>query len=90
MERSNCIIEDHTQICLSSQEAKKSQVFQITSLQFPRAYLRLLRKWTGQVLRRQLSRAYSGSFSFSFPKWRREGGVAGEEKGSGRKNNLLN
>lgn len=47
-------------------------------------YLRLLGQWAGQILWRQVSRAWGGGgrgFTFGFPKWRREGGVAGEEKG---------
>lgn len=53
-------------------------------------YLWLLGQRAGQVLRREVSRACSGGFTVSFPKGRRKGGVAGEEKGSGRTNSLLN
>lgn len=53
-------------------------------------YLWLLGQRAGQVLRRELSRGWGGGFAVSFPKGRRKGGVAGEEKGSGRTNNLLN
>lgn len=53
-------------------------------------YLWLLGQRTGQVLWWELSRGWGGGFAVSFPKGRREGGVAGEEKGSGRTNNLLN
>lgn len=46
-------------------------------------YLRLLRQRAGQVLRGEFSWACGGGLTVSLPKGRREGGVAGEERGSG-------
>lgn len=59
-------------------------------LYLQKQYLWLLGQRTGQVFGWQLSRTRGRCFAFSFPKRRREGGVAGEEKGSGRTNNFLN
>lgn len=47
-------------------------------------YLRLLRQRAGQVLRGEFSGACGGGLTVGLPKGRREGGVAGEEKGSGK------
>lgn len=54
------------------------------------SHLWLLRQWAGEILRRKFRRSCSWSFSFSLPKRRREGGVAGEERGQGRTNDLVN
>lgn len=53
-------------------------------------YLRLLRQRAGQVLRREFGRARGGGLAVGLPKGRREGGVAGEERGSGETNSLVN
>lgn len=52
-------------------------------------YLRLLRQRAGEVLWREFSGARAGGLAVGLPKGRREGGVAGEEKGSGKTNSRL-
>lgn len=58
------------------------------------AYLRLLSQRAGQVLRWQIrlstAAAAAAALPFSFPGRGREGGVAGEEKGSGDKHKPVN
>lgn len=53
-------------------------------------YLRLLGQGAGQVLRGQLGGPWGCRLPLGFPRWGREGGVAGEEKGSEGTNDLVN